>query len=292
MRNASWRARVRQLADPAWLGRTVDGYANLIAARLRKLAGEGSTGMLPMSGHGEGAIFFRDGQVVYAESSRTPRPARREAGLAALGLAGEEPAVRARDGAGGSRAGGSRDGDRAGTMELVRAPSASRLARMLAVTEPVIDAATELVTSDYRFAKFRPGDSPPADPVRPIPVETLLAEVERRRGLLRQVAAILTPDTMIARQPSLDAPSAQVSRAQWAVLVRVSGGTTPRTLAMQSGQSVLGTTIEAYRMVALGLLVTPGCRPAPGVTMSFMRAVSDERGSNAGGTGGKRPDHQ
>ena len=53
------------------------GYANLIEARLRKLAATGSTGMLPMSGRGDGAIFFRGGQVVYAESSRTPAPLRR-----------------------------------------------------------------------------------------------------------------------------------------------------------------------------------------------------------------------
>ena len=33
-----------------------------------------STGMLPMSGPGDGAIFFCGGQVVYAESTRTPPP--------------------------------------------------------------------------------------------------------------------------------------------------------------------------------------------------------------------------
>ena len=74
MSQISRRARVRQLADSVWPGRTVNGYANLIAARLRKLADEGSTGMLPVSGRGDGAIFFRGGQVVYAESSRTPLP--------------------------------------------------------------------------------------------------------------------------------------------------------------------------------------------------------------------------
>ena len=71
----------------------MNGYANLIAARLRKLADEGSTGVLPVSGHGDGAIFFRDGQVVYAESSRTSPPASCKAGLAALALApGKAPA--------------------------------------------------------------------------------------------------------------------------------------------------------------------------------------------------------
>lgn len=272
MRHATWRTRVRQLADPAWLGRTVDGYANLIAARLRKLAGEGSTGMLPMSGHGESAIFFRDGKIVYAESGRTPVP--RAADLAALGLTHGETRVSA-------------DQVRVGTAEVACAPSASRLASMIALAEPTIDAATELLSSDYRYAKFRPGGAPPAGHARPILVDTLLAEVQRRRGVLRQLAAIVTPDTTIVRQPSLGSPSVQVSRGQWAVLVRVGEGTTPRGLAMGLSQSVFGTTIEVYRLVALGLLTVPGHQPASaggpdtrpaGVTMSFMRAASGESG--------------
>ena len=245
MRNVSWRSRARQLTDPVWLGRTVDGYANLIAARLRKLAGEGSTGMLPMSGHvsghGEGAVFFRDGQVIYAESARTPMLLTRAAGL---GLTHEEP-----------REPFSRN--YAGKAELVVAPSVSRIASMLTQAEPTIDATTELVSSDYRFAKFRPGCGPPVVHVRRIHVEALLAEVQRRRAVLRQLAAVITPDTMITRKPSLDAPSAQVSRAQWAVLVRAGRETTPRDVAMQLGQSVFGTTIEAHRLITLGLLVAP-----------------------------------
>ena len=77
---------MRQLAESVWPGRTVNGYANLIAARLRKLADEESTGMLPVAGRGDGAVFFRGGKVVYAESSRTPLPSLRTSGLAALGL--------------------------------------------------------------------------------------------------------------------------------------------------------------------------------------------------------------
>jgi hypothetical protein len=377
MKHASWRNRVRQLADPAWLGRTVDGYANLIAARLRRLAAEGSTGMLPMSGPGDSAIFFRDGQVVYAESSRTPMPPERTVGLAALGLLhgdARESAGRQADGERGERGDGRRaDGRHAGrpettgqtagqraagqtagqtagpgatgqtagqlpsqtadrpasTGELVRVPSVSLLARVLAVTEPTIDAATELVSSDYRFAKFRHGDRPPVDHVRPIPVETLLTEVDRRRAVLRQLMAVVTPDTVVIRQPSLDAPSAQVSRTQWALLARAGGGTTPRGLALQLGQSVFGTTIEAYRLIVLGLLAVSGREPSlrgesaagrarvpaggsggpggsggtmlPGtlagtrplaVAMPFMRAVAAADRTNAGGNGGNRPDHR
>jgi hypothetical protein len=268
------RTRVRQLAESVWPGRTVNGYANLIGARLRKLAEEGSTGMLPVSGHGDGAVFFRGGAVVYAESSRTPLPAFRASGLAALGLAEipEPPA-----------------GGHAGQGDLVTARSVAKLAGTLAVTEAVIDAVTDLLSSDSRYAKFRHSDDPPAAQVRPIPVEALLSEVQRRQRVLRQLAAVITPDTEIARQPALDSASAQVSPSQWALLVRAGGGATPRDLAAHLGRSVFGTTIEVYRLVDVGLLAVPG-RPAPsaggpdtrraGPAMSFIRALSGERGSD------------
>jgi hypothetical protein len=64
-----------RLAASVRPGRTADGYGNLIAARLRRLAGTGRTGMLPFTGHTEGAIYFSNGVVVLAESAGTPRPA-------------------------------------------------------------------------------------------------------------------------------------------------------------------------------------------------------------------------
>ena len=266
------RTRVRQLAESVWPGRTVNGYANLIAARLRKLGEEQCTGMLPVTGHGDGAVFFRGGRVVYAESSRTPLPAYRPPGLAALGLAdGDLP----------------RPGSTTG--ELVAAGSVSRLAGTLAVTEAVIDAVTDLLSSESRYAKFRPSEDPPPAQARPVAVELLLAEVQRRHDVLRQLAPVLTPDTRISRAPTLDAPSVQVSAAQWALLMRAGAGTTPRNLAVYLGRSVFGTTIEVGRLVELGLLAVPG-RPAiaaghpdarrAGLGVSFIRGACGERGSN------------
>lgn len=272
MSQISRRARVRQLADSVWPGRTVNGYANLIAARLRKLADEESTGMLPVSGRGEGAIFFRGGQVVYAESSRTPLPGPRATGLDVLGLL---PADAAAGGEG-----------HAGTVAV---RPASRLGGLLDLTELVIDALTELLSSESRYAKFRQADVLPVGPGRPIAVETLLEEVRRRHEVLRQLAPVITPDTAVGCEPYLGAPSAQVSPLQWALLGRAAEVTTPRLVAMQLGRSVFGTTIEAYRLAELGLLAVPGRqagpaggqaagRPAP---MSFIRAVSGGKGSDA-----------
>jgi hypothetical protein len=172
---------------------------------------------------------------------------------------------------------------------------------MLALTEPTIDAVTELLSSESRYAKFRLGDGPPVSQVRAIPVDTLLTEVQRRREVLRQLTARITPDTPIAFEPSLDSPAAQVSAAQWSLLVHVGDGTTPRGLAIAAGHSVFGTTVEVYRLLSLGLLSVPGRRPVPGdeagtgwpsTGMSFMSAVSGERGSNGEGSVGDRADRR
>lgn len=254
----------------------MNGYANLIAARLRKLADEASTGMLPVSGRADGAIFFRDGHVVYAESSRTSPPGPRATGLDVLALASSEAA-------------GSAGAARTGEAGLVAVRQPGRLGSMLEVTELIIDALTELLSSESRFAKFRHAEVLPVGQGRPLAVETLLAEVRRRHELLRQLATVLTPDTALAREPSLDAPYAQVSAAQWALLARASDGTTSRDLATQQGRSVFGTTMEVYRLVQLGMVAVPGHQapdgeqpvPRPAATTSFIRAVSGGKGSDA-----------
>lgn len=64
--------RARQLTASVLPTRAADGYPSLVAGRLRKLDAAGSTGMLPFSGGSDGAIYFRDGKVIYAESERTP----------------------------------------------------------------------------------------------------------------------------------------------------------------------------------------------------------------------------
>jgi hypothetical protein len=265
----------------------VNGYANLIAARLRKLAEEGSTGMLPVSGRGDGAVFFHDGQVVYAESSRTSLPALRTSGLAAPALAHGD---------------GHRDGHGpAGAAEIVPTRSVSRLTGLLELTELIIDALAELLSSESRYGKFRQDQVLPDGQGRPMAVEALLAEVQRRHEVQRRLAAVVTPDTPVARDPSLDPPSAQVSPAQWAVLARAGDRTTPRDLAVQQGRSVFGTTIEVYRLVELGLLVVPGRPPEPadepdqrepGPALSFLRAVPGARGSDALRPGGDRVDRR
>jgi hypothetical protein len=250
----------------------MNGYANLIAARLRKLAMTGGSGMLPVSGSGDGAFFLRGGHVVHAESSRTSP--RRVVGLAALGLGAEQ----ADRGSAGERPGGEQAGGaRVPGAELVPARSIGRVTRLLAVTELTIDAATELLSSESRYAKFRQFDVPFSAQVRPLRVDALLTEVERRHHVLRQLAGVVTVDTRVVRSASPGWSRLQVSRPQWALVVGIGEGMTPRSLAMELGRSVFATTIEVYRLIVLGLLAVPGNPAAgagrPGEVMSFTRAI-------------------
>ena len=228
----------------------MDGYANLIVARLRRLTATHSTGLLPFSGHGEGGIYFRDGQVVYAQSSRTPR--RRAGGLMALGLA---PST---------------------LYDAAASGGFRQLLTVLAATEATVDAASELVGSESRYARFRPDEAPSAVEVCEVALEPLLDEIGRRHRLLRQIAARVTPDTVVVRAHDMVAPALCLSAPQWALLMRVRGGATPRELAIELGRSVFGTTLEVHRLLELGLLRGPG-GPGGARPLSFIRAVTDER---------------
>jgi hypothetical protein len=237
----------------------VDGYGNLIAGRLRKLAAAGSIGTLPFSGHCDGAIHFYDGQVVYAESARTPG-ARVDAAVGTP-LPGGPP--------------------------LAALPPLTLLAAILAVTEPTVDAALELMSAESRYARFRPARVPAADPACGIPVDRLLAEVTRRQWLLRQLSTVVTADTPVARNPELNSPGVQISARQWAVLIRVRPGTTPRALAWELRRSVFSTTAEVYRLLVLRLLSAAGqpARAAATGLVSAGAAGTEATGTGTAGTG-------
>ena len=235
--------RARQLTASLLTTRPADGYANLVTGRLQKLATAGSTGMLPFPGSGEGAIYFRDGRIVQAESGRTPGPAD-----AFPAQAGELPP----------------------------------LARILAdrtVTEPILDAVLELLTAQMRYARFRPSRRPAVALTPGIGVDALLAEIGRRQRLMNQLSVLLTPDTAVARNPGLRTESIRISAWQWALLIRVGHGCTPRDLAWNLGRSVFGTTIDVYRLLVMRLLSAPGEAPERSLAvMSFVRAASTRKG--------------
>jgi Domain of unknown function (DUF4388) len=253
----------------AW--KTVNDHNKNIAGRLSKLAAAGSTGSIPISGPTVGAIYFRDGEISYAESDRTPKSCRcwpaepRGVARAQGQLTESEPTI----------------------GELA---SLADLADLADLAEATVDAAADLLSSRSACARFRVGAAPPVSTTWRISVADLLSEVGRRRRLLEQFTGI-TADTAVARNPQAGFQRVQVSALQWALLIRVQAGSTPRDLAWALGRSVFGTTAEVHRLMTLGLLAAAGAnadlaaltagdsstRPA----VLFMRALPDEKGSRA-----------
>jgi Domain of unknown function (DUF4388) len=255
--------RARRLTASVVPGRGTAGYGKLVAARVRRIATERRTGQLPFAGSSGGAIYFQDGMVVYAESRQTPGPA------AAAGFGPAAAAVRA----------GIPPGD------PLRA--ARSVAAIMAVAEPAVDAVLDLMSRESRPSRFRPAKVPAAGLLPGIGVAALLAEVARRQRLLRQMGPFLTADTAVARHPHVRQQSIRVSSLQWALLIRIRDGSTPRDLAWDLRRSVFSTTAEVYRLLALRLVAVdhdPGraARPDdPGrgpTALSFIRAVSVEKG--------------
>ena len=242
--------RARQLTSTVLPGRRPDDYRDQVTGRLRKLAAARGTGTLPFSGRSDGVVYFRDGNVAYAESNRTPGPPPH---------AYPEP-----------------------VQDL---PPLSRITAILAITEPTVDAALELLSAQSRYARFRPSRVPDTSPASDISVEALLAEVARRQRVLQQLSAVLTADTALARNPQIHPEAIRVSALQWSLLIRVRHGTTPRDLAWDLGRGVFGTTVEVHRLLVRRLLSVVGDPPgsvgragASHAAMSFVRAASVEKG--------------
>ena len=187
-----------------------------VAIRLGKLAEAGRTGSLHLSGDSGGVIYVSEGAIVAADSRRTPSLA-----------------------------------DRIGTE------TTGSFGRRWLATEAIIDAAMELMSARPRHVRFRdpeeePGPDLPGGPG--MSLTALMAEVTRRHNLLEQIAAVLTPDTAVARNLRLRSRAVHVSDGQWAILLQLGQPVTPRSLALGLGQSVFGMTIEVYRMVIMDLV--------------------------------------
>jgi hypothetical protein len=263
MSETSRPASARRLTASVVPGRGTANYSDLVAARLRRIATERRTGQLPFAGS-SGAIYVQNGKVVYAESRLTPGPA------AMTGFVSAAVAIRN------------------GLAPGNPLPAARSVAAIMAVTEPTVDAVLDLMSRETRPSRFRSAKVSLAGLTPGIGVAALLAEVARRRRLLAQMGPVLTADTAIGRNPHPRRPAIRVSALQWALLIRVRDGSTPRDLAWDLGRSVFGTTAEIYRLMILRLVTADrgpsrAARPdeAPRrcpAALSFIRAVSVEKG--------------
>jgi len=203
---------------------------NPVAVRLGKLADAGKTGALFLSGESGGVIHLEKGEIVHAESRGTP-------------------SLRTRT-------------ER--SKELAGHKTVSSFERRWMAWEATMDAGTELLSVKPRYVRFREAKNGAAEAgAGGMSVDELVTEVSRRHELLRQLSAVLAPDTPVVRSPRLKARVIRVSDIQWAILMRLDDPAPPRTLAQELGQSLFSTTIEVFRMVAMDLVSVVGAPARP-----------------------------
>jgi hypothetical protein len=233
------------MTEPIETGKAMIPSRSPVAIRLGKLAEAGRTGSLHLSGDSGGVIYLSAGDIVAADSRRTP-------------------SLDVKSGAGA-------------------------FGRNWMTAEATVDAAMELMSARPRHVRFaeageEPGPDLPGPPGMPgmpgMPLAALMAEVTRRHKLLEQIAAVLTPDAPVVRNPRLRSRAVQVSDTQWAILLRLGQPVTPRALALELGPSVFGLTIEVYRMLIMHLVSVADAPAWPGEAspgrsaLSFIRALA------------------
>jgi hypothetical protein len=213
----------------------------MVTTQLGKLAQAGRTGVLWLPGDHGGVIRLHHGDVTGAESPRTPDLASRLA---------RWPAGPGRD------------------------STASELEREWVVREAIADAAFDLLAKAPRAGRFTGGPASGPDGAGTMTVGELLAEVNRRREITRQLSACVTADSVVARDPRFRGGGVHIPASQWALLVRMNGPVTPRRLAMERGRSVFTTTLDVFRLITVGLVTAAGGQPPDGQLISFTRATA------------------
>jgi hypothetical protein len=212
-----------------------------VASQLNKLARDGRTGVLRVSGDSTGTFHLYHGVVAYAGSGGIPDVASRLARWPSVPDAGA-PGV---------------------------------LTRAWIIREATADAALAILMQGPRSGRFAAGDVPSPDGGAAMTVADMLAEVDRRLEVIRQLPAALTADTVVARNPRLSARGVHVSASQWALLVRMNEPVTPRQLAVDCGTSVFTTMLQVFRLITVDLVAIADGPPPDQRTVSFIRATAN-----------------
>ncbi|MFD2691302.1 hypothetical protein ACFS5L_41670 [Streptomyces phyllanthi] len=207
---------------------------------LHRLVAERATGVLLRE---HGTLYLCDGEVVHAESPRTP-------GLDVLlttGGALDTEAWREAVTLAGARR-------RVGRY-LVDSGRVAEGALELCHTGALFDAAYFVLGPSGAPARFRYGAAHWLGPVRSVPVAALERETVRRRALLHRIWSDPATDSApLIRTDRHAEPT--VSARQGAVLDRVDGVRTASDIARALGRPAFHTLVDLRRLAAAGLVTT------------------------------------
>lgn len=211
-----------------------------VSPMLKRLAAERATGVLLREC---GSLYLSEGEVVHAESPRSP-------GLDVLlttgGILDSEGWREAVDTAGA--------GLRVGRF-LVDSGRVARGALELCHAGALFDAAYFVLGPSSAPASFRYGAAHWLGPIRPVPVATVAREALRRRDLLHRIwPDPAADDAPLIRAVGLAVPP--VPARQEAVLGQVNGFRTAADISLTLGRPTFHTLVDIRRLAAAGLIST------------------------------------
>ncbi len=220
-------------------------FRQAVSPMLSRLAAERATGVLLRE---TGALYLSDGEVVHAESPRSP-------GLDVLlttgGVLDTDGWREAVDTAGA--------GLRVGRF-LVDSGRVARGALELCHAGALFDAAYFVLGPSSAPASFRYGAAHWLGPIRPVPLAAVEREARRRRDLLHRIwPDPATDDAPLIRAARLEAQP--VPARQGAVLGQVDGFRTAAEISLTLGRPAFHTLVDIRRLAAAGLIST--ARPGP-----------------------------
>ncbi|MDX2551934.1 hypothetical protein [Streptomyces stelliscabiei] len=221
-------------------------FRQAVSPMLSRLAAERATGVLLRE---TGSLYLSEGEVVHAESPRSPGL---DVLLATGGVLDRDGWREAVDTAGA--------GLRVGRF-LVDSGRVARGALELCHMGALFDAAYFVLGPSSAPASFRYGAAHWLGPIRPVPVAAVEREARRRRDLLHRIwPDPETDDAPLTRAADRHVPP--VPARQGAVLGQVNGLRTAAEISLTLGRPAFHTLVDVRRLAAAGLISATRDSPA------------------------------
>jgi hypothetical protein len=229
---------------------TLDDFTLADVFRLLSLAGR--TGKLDVErSAGSGRVFFRDGEIYFADSSLTREPLGKK--LIRARAVTETQLMKALDQA---AAGEGRVGE-----ILVSSGVATTEQLQSAVRQQIEDAVFEMLHWDRGVYSWDPNVQADAEVPIAVSVENLIMEASRRLDELELIKRkVPGEDTVPGMVPSPPEGAAEINITpeEWRILVLIDGRRTVRDISAGSGWDEFTTMRTLYGLVSAGLVEVVG----------------------------------
>ena len=229
---------------------TLDDFTLADVFRLLSLAKR--TGKLDVErSAGSGRVFFRDGEIYYADSSLTREPLGKK--LIRARVVTETQLMKALDQA---AAGEGRVGD-----ILVSSGVATTEQLQIAVRQQIEEAVFEMLHWDRGEYSWDPKVQADVEVPIAVSVENLIMEASRRLDELELIKRkIPSEDTIpgMAPSPPEGAAEINITPEEWRILVLIDGRRTVRDISAGSGWDEFTTMRTLYGLVSAGLVEVLG----------------------------------